>query len=85
VKKFLVHGIEFSEGDNKMNMQPVISRAISAVGYDETTRRMKIRFTSGSGKAYDFCNVPKHIYESLLSASSKGTYYNNHIRDRYQC
>jgi KTSC domain len=83
VKKLLVHGIEFSQGDNKMNMQSVRSSAISAVGYDETTRRMKIQFTSTG--TYEFCNVPRHIYEGLLSASSKGTYYNNYIRDRYQC
>ncbi|MFM2061353.1 MAG: hypothetical protein RLZZ507_1023 [Cyanobacteriota bacterium] len=66
-----------------MNMQPVRSRAISAVGYDETTRRMKIQFTNRG--TYDFCNVPKDIYEGLLLADSKGTYYHNHIRDRYQC
>jgi hypothetical protein len=66
-----------------MNMIPVRSSAISAVGYDAATRRMKIRFTQGW--TYDFCNVPQHIFDGLLRAPSKGTYYNNHIRDRYQC
>ena len=66
-----------------MEMQSVNSSAISKVGYDESTQQMKIRFKQG--KVYDFCRVPKHIFQGLLAASSKGTYYNNHIRDRYQC
>jgi len=66
-----------------MEMHSVNSRAISAIGYDKETRRMKITFKQG--KTYDFCGVPEHIFQGLLSASSKGTYYNDHIRDRYQC
>lgn len=66
-----------------MEMISVHSSAIRAVGYDPTTHRMKITFTEG--KTYDFCSVPEHIFSGLLSASSKGTYYNDHIRDRYQC
>ncbi|PZO37769.1 MAG: KTSC domain-containing protein [Pseudanabaena frigida] len=66
-----------------MDLQSVNSSAISAVGYDESTQQMKIRFKQG--KVYDFCRVPKHIFQSLMSASSKGTYYNDHIRDKYQC
>ena len=36
----------------------------------------------GSGR-YDYYNVPEQVYRGLLSASSKGTYFNSHIRDRY--
>ena len=66
-----------------MEMVRVNSSAISAIGYDQSTQRMRITFTKGD--SYDFCGVPYHVYEGLLSASSKGTYYNDHIRDRYQC
>lgn len=66
-----------------MDMIHVSSGAISAVGYDPITRRMKIRFQQG--QTYDFCNVPQHVFDELLHASSKGAYYNDHIRDRYQC
>lgn len=66
-----------------MNMQMVSSSAIRAVGYDERTMRMKIVFTSGG--AYDFCGVPLFVYVGLMTAGSKGRYYNLHIRDRYQC
>ncbi|WP_332813873.1 KTSC domain-containing protein [Ramlibacter sp.] len=66
-----------------MQMISVRSSAISAVGYDPETGRMKITFTQGH--TYDFCRVPRHVYEGLVRASSKGSYYNNHIKDRYQC
>lgn len=65
-------------------MIPVHSSAISAVGYEPTTKQLRIRFTSG-GPTYTFCGVPQSVYEGLMSAPSKGTYYTNHIRDRYQC
>ncbi|MDT8318866.1 MAG: KTSC domain-containing protein [bacterium] len=54
-----------------------------AVGYEQSTQRMRITFEQGH--SYDFCGVPVHVYEGLMSSSSKGGYYNDHIRDRYQC
>jgi hypothetical protein len=66
-----------------MEMIRVNSSAMHAVGYDPTTRRMRITFDQGD--SYDFCGVPLHIYEGLMRAPSKGVYYNAHIRDRYQC
>lgn len=66
-----------------MEMIRVRSSAICAVGYDAERQRLKITFQQGD--TYDFCRVPYHIYSGLLEAGSKGNYYNDHIRDRYQC
>ncbi|QYY25462.1 KTSC domain-containing protein [Diaphorobacter sp. MNS-0] len=66
-----------------MEMIAVSSTAISAVGYDEKLGLMKITFQQGH--TYDFCGVPRHIFEGLLRAASKGSYYNDYIKDRYQC
>lgn len=66
-----------------MEMIQVRSSAIRAVGYDQLPQRMRITFEQGH--SYDFCGVPVHVYEALMSSSSKGGYYNNHIKDRYQC
>jgi hypothetical protein len=66
-----------------MQMISVRSSAISAVGYDPQTLRMKITFTQGH--SYDFCRVPQRIYEDLMNAYSKGQYYNGNIKDRYTC
>jgi hypothetical protein len=61
----------------------VKSSAISAVGYDAQGHRMKITFVQGH--TYDFCGVPQHVFDGLLRASSKGIYYNDYVKDRYQC
>ncbi|MCY0389863.1 KTSC domain-containing protein [Robbsia sp. Bb-Pol-6] len=61
----------------------VRSSAVSAVGYDALSMRMRIRFVEG--RSYDFCGVPPSIYQGLLNSFSKGSYYNQHIRDRYRC
>ena len=66
-----------------MEMEFVNSSAILEIGYDEATGQMKIKFKQG--KVYDFCQVPKYILQGLLESSSKGAYYNTHIRDNYQC
>ena len=63
-------------------MTPVRSSAIEAVGYDSASARMRIRFSGGN--EYDFYGVPHTAYQGLMSARSKGTYFNDHIRDRYQ-
>lgn len=66
-----------------MQMIPVNSSAISAIGYDQQTRRMKITFKETG--TYDFCRVPQSIFDGLKNAFSKGSYYNNNIRDKYPC
>ncbi|MGW8276219.1 KTSC domain-containing protein [Xanthomonas axonopodis] len=66
-----------------MDMIRVASSAISAIGYDPVSMRMKIQFVQGH--TYDFCGVPSHVFQGLLNVGSKGVYYNDHIRDRYQC
>lgn len=66
-----------------MNMQPVVSDAISSVGYIPTTRTLYIQFTSGP-KIYEFHGVPESVYRGLMSTPLKGEYYNDYIRGRYQ-
>ena len=66
-----------------MKMISVDSEAILEVGYDSATKRMTITFKQG--KSYDFCGVPANIFEGLVIAASVGSYYNDHVRDRYQC
>ena len=66
-----------------MRMIPVSSSALSAIGYDPQTRRMKITFAQGH--TYDFCRVPQQVFDALMRAPSKGTYYNENIKGRYPC
>jgi hypothetical protein len=64
-----------------MDIIPIDSSAIQAVGYDPLTQRMRITFAAGH--SYDYYGVPRHVFEGLVRAKSKGTFYNDHIRDRY--
>ena len=66
-----------------IEMIPVRSSAIHSIGYDPDTQRMRIRFVSGD--TYDFCRVPEHVFDAFLRAPSKGRYYHDHIKDRYDC
>ena len=58
------------------------STVISAINYDAETSTLKIIFVTG--KVYDYKNVPEEVYQALRASTSKGTYFNQHIRDQYQ-
>jgi len=64
-------------------MISVASSAISAVGYEASTKQMVILFTSG--ESFTFSRVPKKSFSGLLDSESKGKYYESHIRNRYRC
>lgn len=65
-----------------MMMEPVRSSAILAIGYSPVGQALKIQFKGGD--TYDFVGVPAHIHDAFMKASSKGSYYDAHIRGRYQ-
>ena len=57
------------------------SSAISYVEYSDLTRELHITFRSGG--TYTYYGVPRSVYEGLISASSAGQYYHQHIEGRY--
>lgn len=59
----------------------VNSSSIRAVGYHGG--KLFVQFHT-SDKIYGHPDVPYEIFFGLLHASSKGTYYNQHIRGRYR-
>ncbi len=63
-------------------MQYFNSTAIQAAKYDFSTGTFRLWFAS-SGQAYDYYQVPSHVWEGLLVAPSKGQYFNAYIRDQY--
>ncbi|MFW2500447.1 MULTISPECIES: KTSC domain-containing protein [Clostridium] len=64
-----------------MNMIGVTSSNLVAVGYDASSQTLRIQFKSG---LYDYYNVPQHIYNSLMSASSHGEYHASYIKNSYR-
>lgn len=64
-----------------MNMIPVFSSNLEAVGYDASSQTLRIRFHSGT---YDYFSVPQNVHQSLMNASSKGEYHAAYIKNSYR-
>lgn len=65
-----------------MTITPVESSVLKTVGYDEVRRLLRVEFRSQA--IYQYRGVPAAVYEGLLRASSKGTYFNQLIRGRFE-
>lgn len=65
-----------------MKRKSVSSSNIAAVGYDEENEVLEIEFNHGG--VYQYFEVPQEDYDSLMSASSHGSYFYHKIRDVYQ-
>ncbi len=64
-----------------MIMEPVVSSNLVAVGYDYTTKTLRIQFKSG---VYDYYDVPASIYEGLMNASSLGKFHHAYIKNSFK-
>ena len=64
-----------------MQMYPVVSSNLVAVGYDIETHILRIQFHSG---LYDYYDVPQVVFEELMNAPSKGSYHAAHIKNTYR-
>ena len=65
-----------------MIRQSVSSSDIRSIGYVSKSQTLEIEFHSGG--IYQYFNVPESIYNALMSASSHGSYFHRHIKDRYR-
>jgi hypothetical protein len=61
-------------------MQPVDSSAISEVGYEPTSKTLRIRYKHGG--LYETANVEPHEHEALLNSGSIGRHVHTHFRHR---
>lgn len=62
-------------------MTPVSSTDLASVGYDPTSRTLRIEFINGG--VYEYHDVPEAEYQRLMSASSKGSYHHQNIKGHY--
>jgi hypothetical protein len=65
-----------------MEMIPVESSQLSAVGYDADTLEMQIRFAKG--QVYSYRGVPQETYDGLVSAPSVGQFFNANVKYGFQ-
>jgi len=64
-----------------MEMIQVESSHIEAIGYDVDEARLEIEFKNGD--AYEYYDVPQHIYDELMLADSQGKYAHRNIYKVY--
>ncbi len=64
-----------------MQLDPVESSMLAAIGYDENLQALVVLYNSG--KAYQYRQVPVEIFQGLLAARSKGRYMLDHVIDHY--
>lgn len=64
-----------------MMKQPLKSKLIDGVAYDETSHRLLLFMVNGQRREY--IDVPPHVYEDLLATKSPGTYYTKLIRLKF--
>ena len=70
-----------SEESLNMDRTSVRSSNIRSVGYDPTLRTLEVEFHSSG--LYQYSGVPETIYQGLMRAASKGSYFHDHIKGRY--
>ena len=64
-----------------MRVTAVESATLATVVYDEARERLQLEFCSRA--SYYYFGVPAAVHEALLSAPSKGSYFNQAIRGRF--
>ena len=65
-----------------MKRDPVTSTNIAEIGYDSPSSTLEVLFRNGG--VYQYFDIPKQEYESLLGATSIGEYLNRNIKGRYR-
>ena len=65
-----------------MEHKPVKSSNIESHAYDPETMTLELRFR-GQSSTYSYANVPKHVYEGLISADSVGGYFHKRIKGQF--
>ena len=65
-----------------MQRTPVASSNLVSVGYEAGTKTLEVEFRGG--RVYQYTQVSEGAYDALMNASSKGSHFAHHIRDRYR-
>jgi hypothetical protein len=65
-----------------MDRLPVDSSLIRSVGYDFPNSILEVELLP-NGRVYRYFDVPLSINNELMAADSKGSFYNESIRDLY--
>lgn len=62
----------------KIELEPVKSSQVTAIGWDAPTQTMRVRFKSGA--TYDYQRVPGELHAQIISAPSIGHAINETLK-----
>jgi hypothetical protein len=65
-----------------MTRQLIVSTALKSVGYDAVARVLEVELQSGP--IHRYFDVPLSVYEALMSAPSKGRYFDDNVQGKYE-
>lgn len=65
-----------------MDRVQVSSTNLRSVGYDATAMLLEIEFLNGA--IYEYSAVPLTVYEGLMAADSKGSFFHENVRSSYR-
>lgn len=65
-----------------MQREPVTSSVIASLGYDDEARVLEVEFHTG--RVYQYFLVPRALYENLLRADSKGSFFNLEVKPHFE-
>lgn len=60
----------------------VDSSNIEAIGYDDEAQELHVQFLSG--ETYIYHGVPREIFDDMVNAPSKGSYFNREVKGVYE-
>jgi hypothetical protein len=61
-----------------MEYVAVSSSTVSAIGYDEASNTLGVRFLNGT--EYHYFGVPQDVFEAMRSAPSVGRFFDQNIK-----
>lgn len=65
-----------------IDLKPVTSSNIAAIGYDPRTKRMAVNFKGGGTHVYH--EVGQEHFDALEGAESVGKHFHSHIRNKFK-
>jgi hypothetical protein len=65
-----------------MERRPVESSNLKSVGYDSSKQILEIEFKDRS--VYQYFTVPESVFQNLMTAGSKGSYLNTHVKGKFR-
>lgn len=65
-----------------MDRLPIDSSLIRSIGYDFPNSVLEVELLP-NGRVYRYFDVPLSIYNELMASESKGSFFNESIRDLY--